>query len=74
MSVIDFVAILIIMPKKKVKKKVKKKSSKSADEHLTSMQLGSIPNRTMVQHMASETMSVAGSSRSDISSREKVRI
>ena len=62
------------MPKKTGKKKVKKKSSKSADEHQTTMQLGSIPNRTMVQHMASETLSVAGSSRGDISSRERVRI
>ena len=61
------------MPKKTGKKKVKKKSSKSADERQTAMQLGSIPNRIMVQHMASETLSVAGSSRSNISSRERVR-
>lgn len=60
------------MPKKTGKKKVKKKSSKSADERQTAMQLGSIPNRTMVQHMASETLSVAGSSRSNISSRERL--
>ena len=56
------------MPKKKGKKKAKKKSSKSSDERQTSMQVGGIPNRTMIQHMASETLSVAGSSRSGISS------
>ena len=58
----------------KGKEEGKKKSSKSSDERQTSMQVGGIPNRTMIQHMASETLSVAGSSRSGISSRERVRI
>lgn len=63
------------MPKKTGKKKVKKKTSKSKYEgDAASMQLGSIPNKTMVQQMASETLSVASSSRSGTSSRERVRI
>ena len=62
------------MPKKTGKKKVKKKSSKSDERDGASMQLGSIPNRAMVQQMASETLSVAGSSRSSHSSRERVRV
>ena len=61
------------MPKKTGKKKAKKKSSKSDGREASSVQLGSIPNRTMVQQMASETLSVAGSSRGGISSRERVR-
>lgn len=62
------------MPKKAGKKKGKKKSSKSADadDRESSIQLGNVPNKTMVQQMASETLSVAGNSRSGISSRERV--
>jgi len=60
------------MPKKAGKKKGKKKTSKSADDRESSLQLGNVPNKTMVQQMASETLSVAGSSRSGISSRERV--
>ena len=60
------------MPKKAGKKKGKKKSSKSVDDRNSSIQLGNVPNRTMVQQMASETLSVAGNSRSGISSRERV--
>lgn len=60
------------MPKKAGKKKAKKKTSKSADDRESFVQLGTIPNKTMVQQMASETLSVAGSSRSGISSRERV--
>ena len=60
------------MPKKAGKKKAKKKTSKSADDPESFVQLGTIPNKTMVQQMASETLSVAGSSRSGISSRERV--
>ena len=61
------------MPKKVGKKKAKKKSSKSKDDRESSVQLGSIPNRTMVQQMASETLSVAGRGPSGSSSRERVR-
>ncbi|XP_020608266.1 caltractin-like isoform X3 [Orbicella faveolata] len=60
------------MPKKAGKKKGKKKTSKSADDRESSLQLGNVPNKTMVQQMASETLSVAGSSRSGISSRERL--
>ena len=60
------------MPKKAGKKKGKKKSSKSADDRESSIQLGNVPNKTMVQQMASETLSVASNSRSGISSRERV--
>ena len=60
------------MPKKAGKKKGKKKTSKSADDRERSVQLGNVPNKTMVQQMASETLSVAGNSRSGISSRERV--
>jgi len=60
------------MPKKTGKKKGKKKTSKSVDDRERSVQLGNVPNKTMVQQMASETLSVAGNSRSDISSRERV--
>ena len=60
------------MPKKAGKKKGKKKSSKSVDDRNSSIQLGNVPNRTMVQQMASETLSVAGNIRSGISSRERV--
>lgn len=62
------------MPKKVGKKKAKKKSSKSSDDRESSVQLGSVPNKTMVQQMASETLSVAGNSRSGISSRERVSV
>ncbi|KAL9970665.1 hypothetical protein ACROYT_G023075 [Oculina patagonica] len=60
------------MPKKVGKKKAKKKSSKSGVDRESSLQLGSVPNRTMVQQMASETLSVASSSRSGTSSRERL--
>ena len=58
------------MPKKAGKKKAKKKTSKSADDRESSVQLGNVPNKTMVRQMASETLSVAGSSRSG--TRERV--
>lgn len=54
------------------KKKGKKKSSKSVADRERSLQLGTVPNKTMVQHMASETLSVAGSSRGGTSSRERL--
>lgn len=60
------------MPKKTGKKKVKKKSSKTNERDDASVKLGSVPNKTMVQQMASETLSVAGSSRSAFSSRERL--
>lgn len=62
------------MPKKVGKKKGKKKSSKSVADRERSLQLGTVPNKTMVQHMASETLSVAGSSRGGTSSRERVSL
>lgn len=54
------------------KKKGKKKSSKSVTDRERSLQLGTVPNKTMVQQMASETLSVAGSSRGGTSSRERL--
>lgn len=62
------------MPKKVGKKKGKKKSSKSVSDRERSLQLGTVPNKTMVQQMASETLSVAGSSRGGTSSRERVNL
>lgn len=62
------------MPKKVGKKKGKKKSSKSVTDRERSLQLGTVPNKTMVQQMASETLSVAGSSRGGTSSRERVSL
>lgn len=60
------------MPKKVGKKRGKKKSSKSVADRERSLQLGTVPNKTMVQQMASETLSVAGSSRGGTSSRERL--
>lgn len=60
------------MPKKAGKKKAKKKSSKTNQDNVASVQFGSIPNRTMVQQMASESLSVAGGSRGGHSSRERL--
>lgn len=60
------------MPKKVGKKKGKKKSSKSVADGERSLELGTIPNKTMMRQMASETLSVAGSSRDGTSSRERL--
>ena len=62
------------MPKRTGKKKGKKKANKTNERDMASVQLGSIANRTMVQQMASESLSVASSSRDGLSSKERVRV
>lgn len=62
------------MPKRTGKKKTKKKANKTNERDVASVQLGSIANRTMVQQMASETLSVSSSSRDALSSKERVRV
>lgn len=60
------------MPKRTGKKKTKKKANKTNERDVASVQLGSIANRTMVQQMASETLSVSSSSRDALSSKERL--
>lgn len=62
------------MPKRTGKKKTKKKANKTNERDVASVQLGSIANRTMVQQMASESLSVSSSSRDADSSKERVRV
>ena len=59
------------MPKKIKKKKPKLKKKKSQPDDVP-VQLGSVSNRTMVQQMASETLSPTASVRSGTTSRERV--
>lgn len=60
------------MPKRTGKKKTKKKANKINERDVASVQLGSIANRTMVQQMASESLSVSSSSRDALSSKERL--
>lgn len=60
------------MPKRTGKKKTKKKANKTNERDVASVQLGSIANRTMVQQMASETLSVSSSGRDALSSKERL--
>lgn len=60
------------MPKRTGKKKTKKKANKTSERDVASVQLGSIANRTMVQQMASESLSVSSSSRDALSSKERL--
>ncbi|XP_074626216.1 uncharacterized protein LOC141884335 isoform X1 [Acropora palmata] len=60
------------MPKRTGKKKTKKKANKTNERDVASVQLGSIANRTMVQQMASESLSVSSSSRDALSSKERL--
>ncbi|XP_015754609.1 PREDICTED: caltractin-like [Acropora digitifera] len=60
------------MPKRTGKKKTKKKANKTNERDVASVQLGSIANRTMVQQMASESLSISSSSRDALSSKERL--